>query len=90
MKNKPNLLLWAQSPAPYVEAIKEAGLADRVVVHTLAPSEKPSAEQLQQAEVLMTYNIPPGVLVSVTSKLMKCNARPPPANGRTFGFCVWK
>ena len=62
MARKPQLLLWAQSPAPYVEAIQAAGLADRVVIHTLAPSAKPSAEQLEQAEVLMTYNIPPGVL----------------------------
>jgi phosphoglycerate dehydrogenase-like enzyme len=59
---KPQVLLWAQSPAPYVEAIKAAGLAERVVIHTLAPSAKPSAEQMQQAEVLMAYNIPPGVL----------------------------
>ena len=62
MTKRPHVLLWAQSPAPYVEAIKAAGLAERVVLHTLAPSEKPSAEQLAQAEVLMTYNIPPGVL----------------------------
>jgi phosphoglycerate dehydrogenase-like enzyme len=62
MTSKPQVLLWAQSPAPYVEAIQAAGLADRVVLHTLAPSEKPSAGQLAQAEVLMTYNIPPGVL----------------------------
>ena len=62
MDTRPHILLWAQSPAPYVEAIKAAGLAERVVVHTLAPSEKPSAEQLARAEVLMTYNIPAGVL----------------------------
>src|SRR6185295_7105997 len=62
MTKKPQLLLWAQSPAPYVEAINAAGLADRVIIHTLAPGEKPSADQLEQAEVLMTYTIPPGVL----------------------------
>ena len=62
MTKKPQLLLWTQSPAPYVEAIQAAGLADRVIIHTLAPSAKPSAEQLEQTEVLMAYNIPPGVL----------------------------
>ena len=62
MTARPQVLLWAQSPAPYVEAIKAAGLAERVVIHTLAPSAKPSAEQMAQAEVLMAYNIPPGVL----------------------------
>src|SRR6185503_228768 len=62
MATRPQVLLWAQSPAPYVEAIKAAGLAERVIIHTLAPSAKPSAEQMAQVEVLMTYSIPAGVL----------------------------
>ena len=62
MTRRPQLLLWTPSPAPYVEAIEAAGLADRVVIHTLAPGAKPSAEQLAQAEVLMAYHVPPGVL----------------------------
>jgi phosphoglycerate dehydrogenase-like enzyme len=32
------------------------------VIHTLAPGAKPSAEQMEQAEVLMAYSVPPGVL----------------------------
>ena len=62
MTTRPQILLWNPSPAPYVEAIKAAGLADRVIIHTLAPGAKPSAEQLEQAEVLMAYSVPPGVL----------------------------
>jgi len=62
MTSHPHILLWTQSTAPYVEAIQAAGLADRVVIHTIAPSAKPSAEQMAQAEVLMTYNVPPGTL----------------------------
>src|SRR3954465_12921304 len=62
MTTRPQVLLWNPSPAPYVEAIKAAGLADRVVIHTLAPGAKPSAEQMGEAEVLMAYNVPPGVL----------------------------
>jgi len=62
MTNRPHVLLWAQSTAPYVDAIKAAGLAERVSLHLLPPSEKPSDEQLAQAEVVMTYNMPPGVL----------------------------
>ena len=62
MTSRPQVLLWNPSPAPYVEAIKAAGLADRVVVQTLAPGAKPSAEQMEQAEVLMAYTVPPGVL----------------------------
>jgi phosphoglycerate dehydrogenase-like enzyme len=62
MTTSPQVLLWAQSTAPYVEAIKAAGLADRIVLRLLPPSEKPSAEQLAQTEVVMTYNMPAGVL----------------------------
>jgi phosphoglycerate dehydrogenase-like enzyme len=62
MTTRPNVLLWAQNTAPYVEAIKSAGLAERINLQLLPPSEKLSAEQLAQAEVLMTYNIAPGVL----------------------------
>ncbi len=62
MTRRPQLLLWTQSPAPYLEAVKAAGLADRVAIDTLAPGAKPSAEQLAQAEVLMAYHMPPGVL----------------------------
>jgi phosphoglycerate dehydrogenase-like enzyme len=62
MTRRPQILLWTPSPAPYVEAIKAAGLADRVGIHTLAPGANPSADQMEQAEVLMAYTVPPGVL----------------------------
>ena len=62
MNPRPRILLWTQSPAPYLEAIKAAGLAERVAIDTLAPGAKPSAELMQQAEALMAYNVPPGVL----------------------------
>lgn len=62
MTNRPHILLWAQNTAPYADAIKAAGLSDRVMLHPLPPNETPSAEQLAQAEVVMTYNMPPGVL----------------------------
>jgi phosphoglycerate dehydrogenase-like enzyme len=62
MTRRPQLLLWTPSPAPYVDAIKAAGLADRVAIDTLAPAAKPSADQLERTEVLMAYGVPPGVL----------------------------
>jgi len=57
-----NILLWADTTAPYLDAIKAAGLNDRVVVDTLPRKEKPSAEQLARTEVLMAYGAPPGTL----------------------------
>src|SRR5215510_12008653 len=56
------LLLWTDAPAAYLEAIKTAGLAERVKIDVLSRKDKPSAEQLANTEVLMAYNSPPGVL----------------------------
>jgi phosphoglycerate dehydrogenase-like enzyme len=55
-------MLWNDSTAAYVEAIKSAGLADRVAIDTLPRKERPSAEQLAKTEALMAYTVPPGVL----------------------------
>jgi phosphoglycerate dehydrogenase-like enzyme len=60
--NRVHVLLWNDSTATYVEAIKAAGLAERVAIDTLPRREKPSAEQLARTEALMAYTVPPGVL----------------------------
>ena len=57
-----HVLLWTDSTAAYIEAIKDAGLAGRVVVDTLPRKEKPSAEQMARTEALMAYGAPPGLL----------------------------
>lgn len=62
MTKRLQVLLWNPSPAPYVEAIKAAGLSDRVAIQTLAPGATPSADQMDETEVLMAYAVPPGVL----------------------------
>lgn len=62
MTPRTHVLLWTDATAPYIDAIKAAGLADRVVVDTLARKEKPSAEQMARTEALMAYTVPPGVL----------------------------
>ena len=59
------VLLWTDSTAAYVDAVKAAGLADRVAIDTLPRKEKPSAEQLARTEALMAYTVPPGVLSSM-------------------------
>ena len=56
------VLLWIDSPAAYLEAIQDAGLADRVTVDTLPRKEKPSPEQMARTEVLMAFGVPPGML----------------------------
>jgi len=56
------VLLWTDSTAAYLDAIKAAGLADRVAIDTLPRKERPSADQLARTEALMAYAVPPGVL----------------------------
>jgi phosphoglycerate dehydrogenase-like enzyme len=57
-----NVLLWTDAPAPYLDAIKAAGLADRVKIETLPRKEQPSAGQRAHIEALMAYDAPPGLL----------------------------
>jgi phosphoglycerate dehydrogenase-like enzyme len=60
--NRTHVLLWADSTAAYLDAIRAAGLADRVEVTTLPRKDKPSAEQMARTEALMAYGVPPGLL----------------------------
>ena len=62
MTNRTHVLLWNDSTAAYLDAIKAAGIADRIEVQTLPRKEMPSAEQLARTEALMAYTVPPGVL----------------------------
>ncbi|MGZ5901151.1 MAG: NAD(P)-dependent oxidoreductase, partial [Reyranella sp.] len=65
MTNRAHVLLWTDSSAAYLDAIKAAGLADRVAIDTLPRKDKPSADQLAQTEALMAGAVPPGVLPSM-------------------------
>ena len=56
--NRALVLLWTDNTAPYLDAIKAAGLADRVQVDTLARKDKPSADQLARTEALMATAVP--------------------------------
>jgi len=60
--SRTHVLLWTDSTAAYLDAIKAAGMADRVVVDTLPRKEKPSADQMARTEALMAIGVPPGLL----------------------------
>lgn len=62
MSHRTNVLLWTDSSAAYVDAIKAARLADRVVIDSLPRKAQPSAEQMARSEALMAYGAPPGLL----------------------------
>jgi phosphoglycerate dehydrogenase-like enzyme len=60
--NRAHVLLWTDQTAAYVDAIKAAGLADRVALDTLPRRDQPSAEQLARTEALMAGAVPAGLL----------------------------
>jgi phosphoglycerate dehydrogenase-like enzyme len=60
--NRAHVLLWTDSTAAYLDAVKAAGLADRVAIDTLPRRQKPSAEQLARTEALMAGGVPAGLL----------------------------
>jgi len=63
--DRPHVLLWTDQTAAYLDAVKAAGLADRVAIDTLPRKERPSAEQLQRTEALMAGAVPTGLLPSM-------------------------
>ena len=62
MTSRAHVLLWTDSTAAYLDAIKAAGLAERVIAESLPRKAKPSAEHLARTEALMAYTVPPGLL----------------------------
>ena len=62
MTNRAHVLLWTDNTAAYLDAIKAAGLADRVAVDTLPRKDKPTPDQLARTEALMATLVPPGLL----------------------------
>ncbi|HJQ56284.1 MAG TPA: D-2-hydroxyacid dehydrogenase [Vineibacter sp.] len=62
MTDRTALLLWTDQTAAYLDAIKAAGLADRVTIDTVPRKERPSLEQLARTEALMAGAMPAGVL----------------------------
>ena len=62
MRNLPRLLLWTDTPGPYIEAIAAAGLSDRATIETLGRSEKPSDTQRAETNVLLAIGVPPRLL----------------------------
>jgi phosphoglycerate dehydrogenase-like enzyme len=62
MRNTPSLLLWTDTPGPYIDAIRQAGLADRVAIDTLGRKDTPSATQREQTHALLAAGVPAGLL----------------------------
>lgn len=62
MTNRTNLLLWTDNPAPYIDSLTKAGLAEQVAIDALGRRDTPSDAQVTQTNVLLTPIVPPGLL----------------------------
>ncbi|MBM3622151.1 MAG: D-2-hydroxyacid dehydrogenase [Alphaproteobacteria bacterium] len=60
--NRARVLLWTDNTSAYVDAVKAAGLAERVAIDALPRKDKPSAEQLASTEAMMAPAVPAGLL----------------------------
>jgi phosphoglycerate dehydrogenase-like enzyme len=56
------LLLWTDSPGPYIDAIAKSGLADRTTVDALGRANKPSDAQRAETSVLLAGGVSAGLL----------------------------
>jgi phosphoglycerate dehydrogenase-like enzyme len=59
---KPLLLLWTDGAEAYRKAITAAGLDQRIRLEELPRTATPSAEQMQEAEAMLTWGPPAGTL----------------------------
>jgi len=62
MPQPTRILLWTDTPVPYAEAIRAAGLGPRVLIETLARQEMPSESQMIETEALLAWGAPAGLL----------------------------
>ncbi len=62
MSNSPRVLLWTDTPGPYIDAIAAAGLAERVTVAVLARKDAPTPAQCADTEAMLGWGAPPGLL----------------------------
>jgi len=56
------VLLWTDTPRAYLDAIRAAGLADRVEVECLPRKDAPSEAQRSATEAMLAWGVPRGLL----------------------------
>ncbi len=56
------VLIWTDAPTAYLDAITAASLAGRIAVETLPRKDLPSQAQRADAEAMLAWGAPPGLL----------------------------
>lgn len=62
MTNRTRILLWTDTPGPYIEAIAAAGLDSRLAVEAIGRATLPNATQMAETEVMLGWGAPAGLL----------------------------
>jgi phosphoglycerate dehydrogenase-like enzyme len=62
MSDPTRVLLWTDAPAPYINAITDAGISGRVAVEALARNETPTQAQRADTEAMLAWGVPRGLL----------------------------
>jgi phosphoglycerate dehydrogenase-like enzyme len=56
------MLLMIANAKPYQDSLAAAGLAERFEIAVVPPDKKPDARQMAEAEVILAFHVPPGML----------------------------
>jgi phosphoglycerate dehydrogenase-like enzyme len=67
MPHPTRVLLWTDTPGAYLDAIAAAGLAERVAVEALGRKDTPTQAQRADAEAMLAWGAPPGLLPKMTA-----------------------
>jgi len=62
MQTKPLMLLMLGDAKPFAASLEQADLAGKFEIAVVPPSKKPDAGQLARAEILLSFNAPPGMI----------------------------
>jgi phosphoglycerate dehydrogenase-like enzyme len=60
--DRAHVLLWTDRTEAYLDALRDAGLADRVEIETLARKDMPTADQLARTDAMLAMAAPAGLL----------------------------
>ena len=62
MPDQIRVLLWTDTPGPYIDAITNAGLSGRIAVEAVARKDTPTQAQRADTEVMLAWGAPRGLL----------------------------
>lgn len=65
MPDQTRVLMWTDTPGPYIDAIANAGLSARVAVDAIGRKDPPTQAQRADTEVMLAWGAPHGLLAEM-------------------------